>query len=214
MAQEGLESELAPYEDDPLPIDFPAIREAIETVQPQQLYLDDTASGTGFLSDAKAQIVIPIRREGEVIGILLLESKETERYRDDIQEFLIRLGDHAAIAISNAQLYGAVQQANIAKSDFISFISHELKTPMTSIRGFTDLLAAGSVGPINEAQENFLVTIRTNVTRMNTLVSDLADLSRIEANRLRLEFSACDRLLEIGYYHAMKRLESWASNIV
>ncbi len=192
MAQEGLDSELAPYEDAPLPIDFPAIREAIETVQPQQLYLDDTASGTGFLSDAQAQIVIPIRREGEVIGILLLESKESGRYRDDIQEFLIRLGDHAAIAISNAQLYGAVQQANIAKSDFISFISHELKTPMTSIRGFTDLLAAGSVGPINEAQENFLVTIRTNVTRMSTLVSDLADLSRIEAGRLRLEFSACD----------------------
>ena len=60
---------------------------------------------------------------------------------------------------------------------------------MTSIKGFTDLLAAGVVGPINEAQANFLSTIRSNVDRMATLVSDLADVSRIEAGRLRLDFA-------------------------
>ena len=67
---------------------------------------------------------------------------------------------------------------------------------MTSIRGFTDLLAAGVVGQVNEAQSNFLKTIRSNVDRMATLVSDLADVSRIEANRLRLDFQAVD-LVEI-----------------
>jgi signal transduction histidine kinase len=77
----------------------------------------------------------------------------------------------------------------LAKSDFVSFVAHELKTPMTSIKGYSDLLAAGAVGEINEAQENFLSTIRTNVTRMSTLVTDLADISRIEAGRLHLEFS-------------------------
>ncbi|MCH7480255.1 MAG: HAMP domain-containing histidine kinase, partial [Chloroflexi bacterium] len=71
----------------------------------------------------------------------------------------------------------------------VSFVAHELKTPMTSIKGYADLLAAGSVGDINEAQQNFLTTIRTNVTRMATLVTDLADISRIEAGRLHLEFS-------------------------
>ncbi|MFN2144873.1 MAG: sensor histidine kinase, partial [Anaerolineales bacterium] len=100
-----------------------------------------------------------------------------------------RLCDHASIAISNAQLYTEVQRANVAKSDFVSFVSHELKTPMTSIRGYADLLAAGSVGEINEAQTDFLATIRANITRMATLVSDLADISRIEAGRLHLEFA-------------------------
>jgi len=100
------------------------------------------------------------------------------------------LSDHAAIAISNAQLYSAVEAANIAKSEFVSFVSHELKTPMTSIKGFADLLAAGVVGPINENQSNFLSTIRSNVDRMATLVSDLADVSRIEAGRLKLDFAA------------------------
>ena len=63
-------------------------------------------------------------------------------------DFLTRLSDHASIAISNAQLYAEVQRANLAKSEFVSFVSHELKTPMTSIRGYADLLAAGSVGPV------------------------------------------------------------------
>jgi signal transduction histidine kinase len=61
---------------------------------------------------------------------------------------------------------------------------------MTSIKGYTDLLAAGSVGEVNEPQRNFLATIRANVTRMATIVSDLADVSRIEAGRLHLEFGA------------------------
>ena len=61
---------------------------------------------------------------------------------------------------------------------------------MTSIRGYADLLAQGVVGPINEVQTNFLNTIRSNVNRMATLVSDLADISRIEAGRMRLEFSS------------------------
>jgi signal transduction histidine kinase len=133
-------------------------------------------------------VAIPIRREAEVIGLLLLESDIVERYTGGTQEFLNRLVDHAAIAISNAQLYSAVQQANLAKSDFVSLVSHELKTPMTSIKGYADLLAAGAVGEINEAQANFLTTIRSNVNRMSKLVSDLADVSRIEAGRLYLEF--------------------------
>jgi signal transduction histidine kinase len=59
---------------------------------------------------------------------------------------------------------------------------------MTSIKGYTELLAAGSVGQINEMQSNFLSTIRSNVERMSALVSDLNDNAKIEANRLRLDF--------------------------
>jgi signal transduction histidine kinase len=105
-------------------------------------------------------------------------------------DFLTRLTDHAAIAISNAQLFGEVQRANVAKSDFVSFVAHELKNPMTSIKGYTELLAGGAVGQINEMQTNFLNTIKSNVERMSTLVSDLNDNSKIEAGRLRLEYKA------------------------
>ncbi|HET9906481.1 MAG TPA: ATP-binding protein [Anaerolineales bacterium] len=77
--------------------------------------------------------------------------------------------------------------ANKSKSEFISVVSHELKLPMTSIKGYSDLMLAGATGPLNENQTSFLTTIRNNVNRMATLVSDLADISRIESGNLRLE---------------------------
>lgn len=78
-------------------------------------------------------------------------------------------------------------QANKSKSEFVSIVSHELKLPMTSIKGYSDLMLSGATGQMNENQVNFLTTIRNNVNRMATLVSDLADISRIESGNLRLE---------------------------
>lgn len=77
--------------------------------------------------------------------------------------------------------------ANKSKSEFVSIVSHELKLPMTSIKGYSDLMLSGATGELNENQTNFLTTIRNNVNRMATLVSDLADISRIETGNLRLE---------------------------
>jgi signal transduction histidine kinase len=186
MAHQGYGEHLAGYAETPMPMDLPALRQAVASGQPQRQALDP-AMGGSLLPDAIDQIVIPIRREAQVIGLLMLES--LSRTEEDIS-FLNRLGDHAAIAIANAQLYDEVQAANEAKSEFVSFVAHELKNPMTSIKGYTELLAGGKVGAINEMQANFLHTIRSNVERMSTLVSDLNDNSKIEAGRLRLDFKA------------------------
>ncbi|RME91366.1 MAG: GAF domain-containing protein, partial [Anaerolineae bacterium] len=189
MAHEGYGDLLAAYSDTPLPLEQPELRAAIEARQAQRLSL--SANGGGFLPGARTQVVVPIRREAEVIGLILLESLSEDK-SDRPLTFLNRLSDHAAIAIANAQLYAEVQAANLAKSEFVSLVAHELKNPMTSIKGYTELLAAGAVGPINESQANFLNTIRSNVERMAILVSDLNDQSKIEAGRLRLEFKAVD----------------------
>jgi len=74
----------------------------------------------------------------------------------------------------------------------VSFVAHELKNPMTSMKGYTDLLLKGVVGPVNEQQSSFLTTIFNNVTRMETLVSDLNDLTKQETGNLRLEISPID----------------------
>ena len=164
----------------------PAIEAAVTTGTPQKVHFEANDSGH-LLPEAHNQIVIPIRREASVIGLLMLES--TSDTQEDLT-FLNRLSDHAAIAISNAQLYGEVERANLAKSEFVSFVAHELKNPMTSIKGYSELLSAGAVGAINTQQANFLNTIRSNVERMATLVSDLNDNSKIEAGRLRIDFKA------------------------
>ena len=175
-----------------LPLEPTSLAGAVQTGQPVlvDLPVEGGSAGRTILPAARRQAAVPIRRQSQVIGALLLEGFRADALTGESVAFVWRLSDHAAIAISNAQLYAEVQAANIAKSEFVSLVSHELKTPMTSIRGYTDLLAQGAVGPVNEVQANFLGTIRSNVNRMATLVSDLADISRIEAGRMRLEFSA------------------------
>jgi signal transduction histidine kinase len=164
-----------------------AIQEAIQG----KLTSEDHQNGTHYLLEGgQSQMVMSIRREEKTIGLIVLESLAADNFDEETSAFLTRLSDHAAIAISNSQLFTEVEAANAAKSDFVNFVSHELKTPMTSIQGYTELLAKGAIGPINEAQAGFLGTIRANVKRMDRLVSDLADISRIEAGRLRLDFAA------------------------
>jgi signal transduction histidine kinase/putative methionine-R-sulfoxide reductase with GAF domain len=189
MAWRGYTDEMELYQNIPLAVKDFYLDAVIESGLPQRIVLPDE-NHRGLLKDGRSLVIIPIRRESNTIGLIFLESMLAELPTEDTMVFLTRLSDHASIAISNAQLYNAVQSANIAKSEFVSFVSHELKNPMTSIKGYTELLAAGAVGPVNEAQANFLVTIRSNVERMSTLVSDLNDVSRIEAGRMRLDFKA------------------------
>ena len=199
MIDQGYTNELADYKDGYLPVVLPSIEQTIQTGQYQSLvFTDQSIENLTILTGAKSQVVIPIRRESKVIGIILLERLQLEELPAEIIEFLSRLSDHAAIAIANAQLYSEVQAANLAKSEFVSLVAHELKNPMTSIRGFTDLLAKGLVGPINEAQVNFLNTIRSNVERMNTIVVDLNDLTKIDVGSMRLDFTSIrvDEILE------------------
>jgi GAF domain-containing protein len=141
MASQGYTNELAAFKDLLLPLDLPSIKDAITSGQPQCIHVSDAAILEGartsnVLKDGKGQVAIPIRREAEVIGIVLLESRVAESCPDDILAFLSRLSDHSAIAISNAQLFAAIQAANQAKSEFVSFVSHELKTPMTPSAAF------------------------------------------------------------------------------
>jgi signal transduction histidine kinase len=184
MAHQGYEDVFADQTHVQLSLEMPAIRNVIESGQSSQVSLVLTGE-QGILPAAHTQIVVPIRREVQVIGLIILESVSDSQGN---LTFLNNLSDSAAIAISNAQLFAAVQRANLAKSEFVSFVAHELKNPMTSIKGYSELLAAGSVGQINELQANFLSTIRANVQRMSTLVSDLNDNAKIEAGQLRLEY--------------------------
>jgi signal transduction histidine kinase len=67
------------------------------------------------------------------------------------------------------------------KSDFISIVSHELKTPLTSIKGFLRLLTAERVGSITDKQRHYLEIVEKQSESLTTLIDDLLDLSKIEA---------------------------------
>jgi PAS domain S-box-containing protein len=73
------------------------------------------------------------------------------------------------------------------KSEFVATVSHELRTPMTAIKGYVEILTMGAAGTLNENQMHFLDVVQNNIERLNILVSDLLDISRIESGRVKLE---------------------------
>jgi len=73
------------------------------------------------------------------------------------------------------------------KSQFIATVSHDLRTPLASIMGFSEMLMEGSPGPLTEIQEEFLGIIFKSSQRQLALVNDLLDISKLEAGRLQLE---------------------------
>jgi signal transduction histidine kinase len=137
----------------------------------------------------KLRVLVPIRFEGQVVGILDLRNNGSISFQPEQAQLAGRLADHAAFAIENARLYEKVRQANRAKSEFVSFVAHELRTPMTSIRGYADMLTKGMVGDLTERQVQFVDTIHSNVERMQILVSDLQDVSRIETAQMSLQIA-------------------------
>jgi signal transduction histidine kinase len=131
-----------------------------------------------------SQMTLPIIHKQEFIGVIAIESDRFDAFDTELVEMAYRATNHAASTIANALLYQQVHEANLAKSEFVSMVSHELKTPMTSMRGYVDLLLSGMTGELKEQQRHFLETVSANLHRMGRQIQDLTDISRIETGRL------------------------------
>jgi signal transduction histidine kinase len=137
--------------------------------------------------ETRAQLSVPIKRENETIGVINLESPTLNAFGILQLDTASRLADHAAIAITNAQLYEQVSRANRVKGKFVSDAAHELAQPLTSIKGWVDILVKGMSGPLTDMQTQVLGTIRFNTERMVTLNNDLLDIGRIETGKITLD---------------------------
>lgn len=76
------------------------------------------------------------------------------------------------------------------KSEFVATVSHELRSPITPIKGFVDLLRMGVPGDMTKEQSRYLDVISQNINRLELLVDELLDISRIEAGKVVLTFQA------------------------
>ncbi|MCK4315870.1 MAG: GAF domain-containing protein, partial [Anaerolineae bacterium] len=190
LANRGYPEELVSTRDEELwPLERGVVGRVVQTGKSELVEdAENDPDNVSVVPGMVAQLTVPIRREDQIVGVVVLESSQKGCLNGKALEFVSRLADHAAIAIENARLFEQVHCANEAKTEFVSFVSHELKQPMTSIKGYTDLLIQGVAGELTETQSNFLGTVRSNVDRLNTLVGSLLDISRIEGGRMRLEF--------------------------
>ena len=174
-----------------IPADHSILKKVLADGQPvlwQQVSRAESIDGRA----AAVQLAVPIKRDGLITGLITLESDKPQAITREDGEFVERLADRAAVAIKNARLYEAIHAANKAKSDFISVVTHELRLPMTSIKGYTDLMMSGMTGQLNEQQQQFMGVIKRNLERMSVLVRDLSDINRMESGRMQFEISQFD----------------------
>jgi len=163
--------------------------------------------------NVKSFITVPLKTHDAVIGSLSVDRTHNQALTQDDLDMLVTLASQVAIALDNAQAYREIEALNAGlevrvrertaeleaantqlkqmdrlKSKFLAHVSHELRTPLTSIVGFADNMLEGLVGSLNMKQEQYLTRIRANGTRLARMITDLLDLSRVEAGKLVLSF--------------------------
>jgi signal transduction histidine kinase len=163
-------------------------------------------------------LVIPLIIENNVIGILTVDMRDKEMRFDESNLNLLELfANDAAIAISRSTLNEKLKNFNERlkqkirdataelslknrrleeldrmKNQFLSTISHELKTPLTSIKGYSSLMSTGKLGNLTDEQKKSIDIVNNEAERLNQLITNLLDLTKLETGRLKLKLQETD----------------------
>jgi PAS domain S-box-containing protein len=139
-------------------------------------------------------LILPLRTRREMLGAVVIAANDPERQMTDAKLPLAEvLAERAALAIENAKLYTEqvearrkVEDLSRLKDEFLSIASHELRTPVTSIKGYTQLAKTLiSENDLTTAEE-YLDIALDQIDRMSRLIIELLDVSRIETGRLEI----------------------------
>ncbi|TSC53306.1 MAG: hypothetical protein LiPW39_345 [Parcubacteria group bacterium LiPW_39] len=164
------------------------------------------------------EILAPLNVKDKTIGLIVLGGKESrDMYNSEDLRVLETTCGQAAISIENALLYeesrefaatlkqevvkatAELRTANLelqkldrAKSDFISIASHQLRTPLSAIKGFISMILEGSYGRITKVVRDKLEKTYESTERLIRLVNDLLDLSHMEGGKMEFNFIKVD----------------------
>jgi signal transduction histidine kinase len=156
---------------------------------------------TGHVRVVSYLAVPVVSRSGDVLGRLIFGHSRPGVFTARAERLVVGLAAQTAVAIDNARLYEAAKRALAARDEFLSLAAHELKTPITTVRGFAQLTIRrlGREGtPDPDRIRQALEVIDLQADRLSRLVSQLLDIRRIETGQLVLERSEVDvaRLVE------------------
>ena len=132
-------------------------------------------------------MIVPLSVQGRVIGAITFASAESGRhYSTSDLAMAEELASRAALAIENARLFGESQRAVAVRDDFIAVASHELKTPVTSLKVYAQVMHRQAEKAGDHAGGRTLAKMNDQIDRLSDLISDLLDISKIEAGELAL----------------------------
>lgn len=153
----------------------------------------------GVLSLAAVALIL----DEQTMGVLCAGRRTSTAFSEDDLAFLSALAQEAALAIRNARLYERerqqvkeLQALEALQATFVSVVSHELRTPLTCIKASVDMLEDTEPRDVPEVKRELLRTIVHHTGRLEALVKDLLDATRLEAGQLSLSLQSTDlRLL-------------------
>lgn len=137
----------------------------------------------------------------EMLGQIQQRDGALQRAHSELEQRVRERTTQLAVANKELDLRNReVERATQMKSKFLASMSHELRTPLNAIVGFSDLLAEGTPGQLNDKQKRFINHIKQGSAHLLQLINDILDLSKIEAGQLELrseEFLVKDALPEV-----------------
>jgi len=140
-------------------------------------------------------IIIPVINKDDFLGFIAVHQVEYQRKWEDTHfELLKDMGSQIAVAIGQAILYSKIQEATRLKSEFLAGMSHDLRTPLNAVIGFSEMLLSENYGNLNDKQKKFLNNIFVSGEHLLQLVNDVLDLSKIESGNMEINhesFNAC-----------------------
>lgn len=163
---------------------------------------DPRAQQSEFLrkNNLVSYLRMPLVSKNEVSGFLTFFTKEEHAFSAEEVKFLNILTSQAAIAIHNSQLYEEMSRSNKIKDEFLNVISHELRTPINVVMGYTQLLNDGTLGENNPRQAAAIGTIARRSRDLLDMINSLLYATSLEGNGAKLEageVSLKDFILEL-----------------
>ncbi|MDB5023703.1 MAG: domain S-box protein [Mucilaginibacter sp.] len=144
----------------------------------------------GHLSVVSYLAVPVTSKSGSVLGGLFFGHPEPGIFTADHEQLISAIAVQTAVALDNAKLYEEIKLLNAKKDEFIGLASHELKTPVTSISGYLQIIEQSFTN--EDRNKIFISKARSQVNKLAALISDLLDVSKIQTGKLPLTFSTFD----------------------
>lgn len=164
---------------------------AYDRKAPESLWAKDDAVRA---LNAEQALYLPLNVEQRCVGVLAVGVSAPRALNAEKRRLAQLIAKQTAIVVERSVLYDRLksaneklEQINRMKNEFISMVSHELRTPLTTIKGFVSIVLNEETGPLNSQQRHFLETSDRAIDRLTLLVSDLLDISRIEAGQIKMQ---------------------------